>query len=97
MSKVIYKASCWDCDDYYIGKTNVVVFEALTNIADHVTSTGHIKWDHFKILSSGLSVLHCKVKETLLIRDLKPSMSVNILAVKTFFFISLIIIIFTVH
>ena len=21
MSKVVYKASCWDCDDFYIGKT----------------------------------------------------------------------------
>ena len=21
MSKVVYKASCWDCQDFYIGKT----------------------------------------------------------------------------
>ena len=40
-------------------------------IADHITSTGHnIKWDHFDILASGRSDLHCKIKETLLIREL---------------------------
>ena len=62
MSKVVYKASCWDCDDFYIGKTKRRLhdrktehFNALTNngqfsaIANHITSTGHnIKWDHFK-------------------------------------------------
>ena len=92
MSKIVYKASCWDCDDFYIGKTKRRLhdrktehFKALTNngkfsaIADHITSTGHnINWDHFKILASGRSDLHCKIKETLLIRDLKPAMNVNI-------------------
>ena len=48
-------------------------------IANHINSTGHrIKWDHFQILASGCSDLHCKIKETLLIRDLKPAMNVNI-------------------
>ena len=60
-SKVVYKASCWDCDDFYIGKTKRRLhdrktehFKALTSnshssaIADHMTQTGHkIKWDHF--------------------------------------------------
>ena len=64
MSKVIYKASCWDCQDFYIGKTKRRLhdrktehFKAITRkshtsaIADHVTSTGHhLKWDHFDIL-----------------------------------------------
>ena len=62
-SKVVYKASCWDCDDCYIGKTKRRLhdrktehFKALTSnshssaIADHMTQTGHrIKWDHFDI------------------------------------------------
>ena len=66
-SKVVYKASCWDCDDYYIGKTKRRLqdrktehFRALTSnshssaIADHMTQTGHrIKWDHFDILATG--------------------------------------------
>ena len=53
-SKVVYKASCWDCDDYYFGKTKRRLhdrktehFKALTSnnhssaIADHMTQTGH--------------------------------------------------------
>ena len=84
--KVVDKASCWDYDDCYIGKTKHRLherkpehFKALTNnshssaIADHMTQTGHrIKWDHFDILATGQSDIHCKIKETLLIHDLKP-------------------------
>ena len=29
--------------------------------------------DHFDILATGQSDIHCKIKETLLIRDLKPA------------------------
>ena len=66
-SKIVYKASCWDCDAFYIGKTKRRLhdrktehFKALTQIghasavAEHSISTGHnIKWDHFEILASG--------------------------------------------
>ncbi len=54
MSKVVYKASCWDCQDFYIGKTKRRLhdrktehFKAIASrshasaIADHITSTGH--------------------------------------------------------
>ena len=92
MSKVVYKASCWDCQDFYIGKTKRRLhdrktehFKAITStshafaIADHVTSTGHnFKWDHFEILAKGRSDVHCKIKETLLIRDLKPALNENV-------------------
>ena len=48
-------------------------------IADHMTQTGHrIKWDHFDILATGQSDIHCKIKEALLIRDLKPALNENI-------------------
>ena len=44
----------------------------------HMTQTGHrIKWDHFDILTTGQSDIHCKIKETLLIRDLKPAPDLN--------------------
>ena len=66
-SKVVYKASCWDCDAFYIGKTKrrlhdrkVEHFKALTQVdhasavADHAISTDHnIKWDHFEVFASG--------------------------------------------
>ena len=38
----------------------------------HISSTSNnIKWDHFEILTTGKSDIHCRIKETLLIRDLK--------------------------
>ena len=92
-SKIVYKASCWDCDSFYIGKTKRRLhdrksehFKALTQVghaspavADHTISTGHnMKWDHFEILATGKSDLQCKIKETLLISDLKPSLIENI-------------------
>ena len=91
-SKIVYKASCWDCDAFYIGKTKRRLhdrktehFKALTQIdhasavAEHSISTGHnIKWDHFEILPSGQCDLQCKIKETLLIRDLKSALNENV-------------------
>ena len=69
--------------DYMTGKTEH--FKALTSnshssaIADHMTQTGHrIKWDHFDILATGQSDIHRKIKEALLIRDLKPVLNENI-------------------
>ena len=57
-------------------------FKALTQVghasavADHAISTGHnIKWDHFEVLASGKCDFHCKIKETLFIRDLKPTLN----------------------
>ena len=48
-------------------------------IGDHVTSTGHnMKWDHFEILTRGWSDTHCKIKETLLIRDIQAYLNENV-------------------
>ena len=77
------------CNDFYIGKTKRRLhdrktehFKALINghrtsaLADHVTSTGHsLKWDHFEVLGKGRSDTQCKIKETLLIKDLKPTLN----------------------
>ena len=89
MSKVVYKASCLGCRDFYIGKTKRRLhdrktehFKGITStchasaIADHVTSTGHnLKWDHIEILAKGRSDSHCKIKETLLIQEFKPTLN----------------------
>ena len=52
-------------------------------IADHIISTGHnIKWDHFEILA-----IRCSdVKETLLIKDLKPALNENVGSGKLFLY-----------
>jgi len=47
--------------------------------ADQIISTGrNIKWDHFEILVTRRSDVHCKIKETLLIKDLKPALNENV-------------------
>ena len=99
-SKVVYKAVCWNCDEFYICKTKRRLhdrktehFKALAKsdhssaIADHVQTIGHdIKWDHFDILASGKTDFHCKIKETLFIQKLKPSLNVNISSGKLLLF-----------
>ena len=99
MSKVVYKASCWDCQDSYIGKTKRRLhdrktehFKGITStcpasaIADHVTSTGHnFNWDRFEILAKGRSDTHCKIKETLLFQELKPTLNALSLLVCIFY------------
>ena len=37
-----------------------------------------IQWDQFEMLATGRSDMHCKIKESLLIRDLKPTLKENI-------------------
>ena len=39
LSKVVYKANCWDCDDFYIGKTKHRLHDKKT--------------EHFKVLTKG--------------------------------------------
>ena len=78
---------------FYIGKTKRRLHDRETEhfkaIADHVTSTGHnLKWDHFDILAKGRSDTQCKIKETLLIKELKPTLTI-MLAAKKLIFISL--------
>ena len=56
-------------------------------IADHVTSTGHnLKWDHFEILAKGRSDTHCKIKETLLIQELKPTLNDTVSSEKLYLY-----------
>ena len=44
----------------------------------------NIKWENFDILATGQSVKHCKIKEILLTRDLKPVFNENVGSDKTF-------------
>ena len=46
-----------------------------------------MKWDHFEILARGRSDTHCKIKETLLIRDLQPSLNENVSSEKLYQFL----------
>ena len=91
-AKAIYKASCWNCKDFYIGKIKRRLhdrktehFKALAKndhtsaIAGHANTTGHnIKWDHFDIKAKKKTDYHYKIKETLLIQELRPAFNVNV-------------------
>ena len=58
---------------------DTLIFRPFQLFADHMTQTGHrIKWDHFDILATGQSDIHCKIKEALLIRDLKPALKAGV-------------------
>ena len=60
-SNVVCKSCCWDCNDFYIGKTKRRLHDLKTDhlraltgniyasaVADHTVKNGHnIKWDHF--------------------------------------------------
>ena len=90
-SKVVYRVNCWDCNDFYKGKTKrrlhdrktAKLFKALTTSCHkfaivHVFSTNHwLKCDHFEILATGRSDMRCNIK-SLLIRDLKPTLNENV-------------------
>ena len=51
--------------------------------------------DHFEVLAKGRSDTHCKIKETLLIKDLKPTLNEYVsserLCLYFFFFITLFV------
>ena len=65
-------------EDYITCKALAQIGHA-SAVAEHSISTDHnIKWDHFEILASGQCGLQCKIKETLLIRDLKPALNENV-------------------
>ena len=73
--KIGFDTACVLEDDLEIDER----IEVVNAIADHVKTTGHnIKWDHFDILASGKTDLHCKIKETLFIHEIKPSLNVNV-------------------
>ena len=74
-------------DDFMIEKLNtsrpLLKMTTRLPLQDHVKTTGHnIKWDHFGILTSGKPDYHCKIKETLLIQELKPAFNVNVTSEK---------------
>ena len=54
--------------------SEVIIIQLQINLNSKI----QIKWDHFEILATGRSDMHCKIKESLLIRDLKPVLNENV-------------------
>ena len=89
LSKAIYKASCWDYYDFYIGETKQRLHERKTEhfkalskgdhssaITDHIKTTGHGVILRFWCPAN--LTTNCKVRETLFIRELQPALNVNV-------------------
>ena len=65
----------------------VTVLSPVLGIAINKTNkTFNIKWDNFDILATGRADIHCRIKKTLLIRDLKPAMNENVGSEKLFLY-----------
>ena len=98
-SKLVYKASCQDCDDFYIGKTKRrlhdrkiskhsrrivkhpplrITLLQLDTILSRIISV--------EILATGRSDIHCRIKESEMIKDLKPSLNENVGSEKLFLY-----------
>ena len=90
--KLVYTASCWDCDDFYIGKTKrrlqgrktehlkaLAKQEHKPAVPDRMKGTGrNTKWDHFEVLASGKANYHCNIKEKLFKQELNPTLNTNV-------------------
>ena len=82
-------AKFWRPNKEYYGSFESGLFKALAKqehtsaIVDHIKATGHnIKWDHFEILASGRTDYHSKIKETLFIQELNPTLNTNLTSEK---------------
>jgi len=81
----LYRATCGlDSVELFL---NILLSNDPAKLVDHVTSTGHnFKWDRFDILAKGRSDTHRKIKETLLIRELKPTLNDNVSSEKLYLY-----------
>ena len=62
-----------------IKKTPQTAVKILKSIDYKNVCANVLKWDHFKILIlTGRSIIHCKIKDTILITDLKPALNDNV-------------------
>ena len=62
MSKVVYKATCWDCQDFYIGKTKRKLHDRKTEHFKGITSTCHASAIADHVTSTVRLDTHCKIK-----------------------------------
>ena len=85
-SKVVYKISCNNCNEFYVGLTTRRLEERISEhikndasaLYKHAVETGHdIAFSRPEILTSDDIELRLQVKETLMIRDLYAYRSLN--------------------
>ena len=74
-------------DHIFVGKKGLDATSALENHPWVNVSIGHnVKWDHFELLAKGRSDTHCKIKETLIIQELKRTLKDNVSSEKLYLY-----------
>ena len=76
-------------EDYMTEKLNILKgsLVPVMHLLSQTTSTGHnLKWDHFGIIAKGRSDTHCKIKDTLLIQELKPTLNDSVISEKLYLY-----------
>ena len=64
-SKLVYKASCWDCDSFYVSKTKRRLHDRKAEYFKVLTQDGYTSAvaDHGTILKSSLPTCSVKLKK----------------------------------
>ena len=84
---MVYGTRYSGCNDFYVGKTKRHLttrfkeHKDLRNssaVTQHIKTTGHdVLFDDVKILANGKTDLELLIKETLIIKQLKPTLNAN--------------------
>ena len=65
---------------------SIPIIAIIRNNTQTAVTNMKYKWDHFDILAQGRSDTHCKIKETLLIREPQPTLKDNVSSEKFYIF-----------
>ena len=66
--------------------STVTIHYKLSQTTSPSSNGQNLKWDHFEILAKGRSDIHWKIKETLLIQELKPTLNDNVSSEKLYLY-----------
>ena len=87
-SSVVYGIYCTNCSGFYVGKTKRHLkkrfdehrdVRKLTAVSTHMISTNHdIDFNNVKVLANGNTDTELLIKESLIIKQLKPSLNANV-------------------
>ena len=88
VANVVYGVYCTDCQEYYVGKTKRHLKKRFdehrdirkpTTVSNHTMKNNHdVLFANVKIMAHGNSDLELLIKESLIIKQLKPSLNANV-------------------
>jgi len=88
VANVVYGVYCTDCRDFYVGKTKRHLKKRFdehrdarkpTAVSKHLIQNNHdVLFSNVKILARGITDLELLIKESIIIKQLKPSLNANV-------------------